>query len=448
MTPVSRRSFMAGMAALPAMRATRALSALPVNPGIIVIGGGVAGMAAANTLIDNGYPALILEAKGHLGGRTYTEKETFGMPYDHGASILHSADLNPLTDLVRANRFDVVNLSESETWLYMDGKEATAEQYEALGQSLEDVAYKMDYGNEYYDKYGKDVSLRILHPPSSRSDIIAHATIGPLVNGMETSRVSLYDVFQQTSTGIEWGVPEGLGAAVNKALGDVPVSLKTPVRKVNWYNSDLIVETDLGNISTKAVIVTVPPVLIAEKKLQFDPPLPPWKWGAVRSLPMGNLDKVAIAFKPGYLDAIPENTMCLIHNGERGPVWEFVVRPYGRNMAIGHIGGKGANILRSQKEDAAIRAAVGALMSAFGTGIKDAAIKGHYTNWGNDEWTRGAFSSQKVGAILSREEMAKPLHQRLFFAGEATSIEWSGSVAGAYSSGVRAANEVLRWVKI
>jgi len=442
--PVTRRSFIAGMAALPALRAGQALSALPVNPGLIIIGGGVAGLAAANRLRSRGHQALILEAKNRLGGRVHTEWETFGFPYDHGADTLYSANVNPLAQLIRDRRYDLLTEAQPETWVYLDGKEASPEQYDAIGRALGDLSYQMDYGIEHYGREQRDVSIAQLSRPASRYDVLAHATIGPLFNGAETDRLSLYDIFQQTTTGVQWGVPDGLGHVIIRILGDVPHLLSTPVRRVYWGSSDVQVETDRGMIATRGVLITVPPIIMHEKRLNFDPPLTGMKQDAIAALPAATYDKIAFSFQPGFLDAVPANTACLIQNGESGPVWEFIIRPHGRDMAVGTIGGKGANLLRLQTVETAKRAALGALISAFGSGVRMAVDKSHYTNWSMDEWIRCSYSYQRIGALYARENLARTERGRLFFAGEATSIEWAGSVTGAYLSGIRAADDMIR----
>ena len=64
-------------------------------------------------------------------------------------------------------------------------------------------------------------------------------------------------------------------------------------------------------------------------------------------------------------------------------------------------------------------------------------------DWQADPFARGGYSYVKVGGTGAREELAAPLEETLFFAGEATDTEQSGTVGGALASGQRAAREVL-----
>ncbi len=65
---------------------------------IIVVGGGIAGLAAARDLHDAGYDVVVLEAKDHLGGRVWTDRST-GKALDMGASWIHGVKKNPISRL-------------------------------------------------------------------------------------------------------------------------------------------------------------------------------------------------------------------------------------------------------------------------------------------------------------------------------------------------------------
>jgi monoamine oxidase len=164
-------------------------------------------------------------------------------------------------------------------------------------------------------------------------------------------------------------------------------------------------------------------------------------------LPGAAFEKIAFSFAPGFLDKIPADTDCLIQNGENGPVWQFRMRPFGRAMAVGMIGGRGASRLHQMGTENSEHAALGALMSAFGPALKGAVVASHCTDWASDEWSYGSFSLLKIGALHAREDMARPLDKRLFFAGEATASPWPATAPGAYLSGVRAAGEAMKWLK-
>lgn len=65
------------------------------------------------------------------------------------------------------------------------------------------------------------------------------------------------------------------------------------------------------------------------------------------------------------------------------------------------------------------------------------------SSWSKDQLARGSHSFVSVGSTPEqREALAKPIDDRIFFAGEATSLSAPATVRGAFESGERAAGEV------
>ena len=88
----SRRALM-GMAAAGMAVPFAARSQVPSDPDVVVIGAGSAGIATARTLIAEGKSVIVLEARDRVGGRAWTESDTFGVPFDHGCSWIQSKDV-------------------------------------------------------------------------------------------------------------------------------------------------------------------------------------------------------------------------------------------------------------------------------------------------------------------------------------------------------------------
>ena len=62
---------------------------------VVVVGAGMAGLVAARLLHDSGCQVTVLEARGRLGGRTWTD-DRLGAPLDLGGSWVHGVEGNPL----------------------------------------------------------------------------------------------------------------------------------------------------------------------------------------------------------------------------------------------------------------------------------------------------------------------------------------------------------------
>lgn len=63
--------------------------------------------------------------------------------------------------------------------------------------------------------------------------------------------------------------------------------------------------------------------------------------------------------------------------------------------------------------------------------------------WSSDPWIAGAYSAALPGKAHLRPDLARPVGDRLFFAGEATAEGFYTTVHGGYLSGLRAAKEAV-----
>ncbi|RED51249.1 flavin monoamine oxidase family protein [Aestuariispira insulae] len=446
-SPISRRTFLGGFSAWAFSPAYVSASGLS---DCVIVGAGIAGISAAQALRRANRSVIILEARDRIGGRAYTESKTFGVPYDHGCAWLHSADQNPLTKMIEEQPgFTIVDEGSRDLWLYLDGREASEDDYSVLEEAHENLLRRIDRAVDRAETISdfEDRSIRDLSPPKGRIDRIAHTLVGPLEAGEETKRISALDVYRQIGTGVEWMVPQGMAAGILQALGPVAAQLNTIVRRIDWQRPEILVETNMGRLRTRSVIVTVPTSLLAEETIEFIPHLPDWKRQAAENLPMGLLDKITLQFKPAFrsLAEEAETTGLLIQENNNSQTWSHILRPFGHDMTIGFLGGDTARSL-SGEPDAdriTIELALENLTSLFGSDIRTLFVKGHYTNWLQDPWARGAYSNAPPGQANARKMMARPVAERLFFAGEATVTDWSTQAPGAYLSGRRAAREVI-----
>ncbi|HKE93794.1 MAG TPA: FAD-dependent oxidoreductase, partial [Povalibacter sp.] len=60
-----------------------------------------------------------------------------------------------------------------------------------------------------------------------------------------------------------------------------------------------------------------------------------------------------------------------------------------------------------------------------------------------DPWSLGSYSAALPGKARLREQLSQPLQNRVFFAGEACSVDAFGTIHGAWNSGVEAADKAL-----
>src|SRR5581483_11598975 len=75
---------------------------------VIIIGAGMAGLAAAQELKKQHYQVLVLEAKDRIGGRILTNNR-WGTATELGGSWLHSSKVNPLIPIIKKENIPLVS---------------------------------------------------------------------------------------------------------------------------------------------------------------------------------------------------------------------------------------------------------------------------------------------------------------------------------------------------
>tara|TARA_B110000908_G_C10265839_1_gene463832 strand:+ start:6147 stop:6632 length:486 start_codon:yes stop_codon:yes gene_type:complete len=153
----------------------------PNNPDVVIIGAGAAGLGAARKLIKAGHSVLIVEAADRVGGRAWTQSDSFGVPVDMGCSWISGAKKNRFTKMARKADYTLVDHTDVPTALFIDGRRATKEEmnaYEAAGNKVEKAMTKA--GKKGYDLPGSDVIPQDLPFMGA-----AKAWMGPMDYGMD-----------------------------------------------------------------------------------------------------------------------------------------------------------------------------------------------------------------------------------------------------------------------
>ncbi|KAL6507626.1 putative polyamine oxidase 4 [Orobanche gracilis] len=87
-------------------------------PSVIVVGGGISGIAAAHMLQNASFKVTLLESQDRIGGRIHTDY-SFGCPVDMGASWLHGVcNENPLSPIIRRLGLTLYRTSGDDSLLY------------------------------------------------------------------------------------------------------------------------------------------------------------------------------------------------------------------------------------------------------------------------------------------------------------------------------------------
>lgn len=400
---------------------------------IIIVGAGAAGIAAARWLRDQGHRVRILEARERVGGRAWTDVETFGFPVDLGCAWLHSADVNPWRVYAQQEGFHIIE--RSPVWQRRIGREEAAPEYLAAWRA---AFSRNDELIAQAAHAGRDVPVCDL-VPDDRHRPMFDAVMTWLM-GVDSERVSSVDFTRYADTDTNWAVGEGLGAVIAHAARGLDVQLQTPVQGLDWSGDRIRVETSRGSLEADAVIVTLPtPVLTDERSLRFAPTLPLPLREAFNAVPLGVANKVFLQMAPGALPF--EGSTHFIGTDRTPRTGSYQTRPSGQEILLAYFGGGLALELEQRGELEAF--AREQLADIFGADFLTAIRRTSRTGWAGDRWSRGAYSAALPGKAHLREQLNMPVADRIFFAGEACSLDSFGTAHGAWRSGVEAAKRAV-----
>jgi monoamine oxidase len=400
---------------------------------VAVIGGGAAGIAAGRRLADAQVGCLVIEARPRLGGRAWTVRDGLEFPVDLGCGWLHSADRNPWCEIARAQGRTIDKTPPP--WM----RPSTP-----IGFPLSEQAAYFDAMRKFYqrldslDERAADVAAASLLEPGNRWNELINA-VGTYVNGAEQDRVSARDFSRYDDSGVNWRVVDGYGATIAAHGGHLQVVPGCPVTRIDHGGRRLRLETADGVITADAAIITLPSRLIAEEQLRFTPALPD-KMEAAAGLPLGLADKLFLSLA-GAEEFDKESR--LFGRTDRCGTGVYHLRPFGRPLIEAYFGGRLAAELEAGGEGAFFDFAVAELSGLLGTdfALRVKPLRVHC--WGADVFAGGSYSYALPGKADCRAALAAPVNDRLFFAGEACSVNDYSTAHGAYLTGVAAAEAAL-----
>jgi monoamine oxidase len=397
---------------------------------LVIIGAGAAGLAAARAARAAGLNIEVVEASGRIGGRGHTDTTAFPAPFDLGCQWLHAASINPYTAIAdrlgfryRRSNF-TYRIHDGAGWL---GEEKVAE----FGASLAATYDRIAEGGAA----GKDVpAAHFIDPADPWGPLFRRAYSGYMAWAPE--EVSAYDTSRFRFTEEDWPVEDGFGALIAADGADIEVNLDCPVKSIDWHEKEVMVGTARGMIFCRAVLVTVSVAVLQAERIKFFPLLPDWKLDSIAKIRMGHAEKVGFWLKRDvFADLAPHFSML---NWAGAPTAGFLCKPFDRPMATMFASGAFARDLFAQGTDAAIAEGKALLAKICGADILKEIAAARATNWVNEPWVLGAYSVLSPGGGEARAELARPVDERLFFAGEATSPDGFSTAHGAYNSGVAA----------
>ena len=399
-----------------------------------MIGAGTAGLAAGRRVMEAGRSVLVIEAADHVGGRCVTDM-SLGTPFDRGGSWLHAATANPLTPW--AERYGMTihedHFEPSRVW--HGEEELSAEARLDFIEAREDAFAAMRRAGAD----GRDVPVATVLPDSPYRAALGH--VAAWITGHDPEEISTLDESRFVEAEGDWLLNEGLGSLIARHGAGVPVKLSCPAGAIDYSGPAVAVATLAGTIRAPRAIVTVSTGLLAAGGIAFTPALPDWKARAIEDLPLGLLNKVVLRFPGGLGDAGADQWLSYFPSEGEG--MGLRANWLGGELTVCFLGGRFARDMELAGPGAATDFARQAVAAFFGPAEAGRIAQSDETRWLADPHTLGAYSGARPGRAEARADMARPLDDRVFFAGEACSIEWFATVAGAHLTGIAAAEAAL-----
>lgn len=447
----------------------------------LVIGAGMAGLAAARELRRLGASVTVLEARDRIGGRILTDRSLCGLPVEAGAEFIHgvhaatwpdaaaaSLASRPCSNTVRA-MFDIgqgarwlpVTLAHPAVWptftilrriagAAREAASGSARPAAASGRAAADARRDMSAA-EFVDRAGyrgraRTMAAMVLtaHLPGSLDEIGIRGLVEDGVLKLETGR--------------NRRITDGYDRLVEHIARELPVEHGYVVEEVAWGADGVRARAADGRTcEARVAICTLPVGTLQSGSLRFMPDLPESKREALAAMTMGPVSKLMLRFEerfwPGRLDTLAcgPGPVTLYW-----PVLRGVKGDFGR-------GGRGDGVSRSPVEPPPVLTAYLTGPKAAADGLRSddealATVVAHLrrlfprstprvsayrrVDWAGDPFCRGGYTFLRPGGSGARSRLAAADTGALLWAGDATATDGiAATVEGAFTSGLRAARE-------
>ncbi len=426
---------------------------------VLVVGAGVAGLAAAARLTRAGRRVTLIEARDRIGGRVHTLRPPgTTQPIELGAEFVHG-HANALWPLIREAGLRTDPVAERHTGRRRGRPASLPDVRATLAELLE---------NDSTSRADQPLAelLKARRDQGADADALA-ATAGYVesFHGADLQKIGTRALAEtERAENIDGddafrlpegydGIPLWLEACCAEPL--LELRLSTMLTRLHWKPGQISAEVRLENgrtdrLTASRAVITLPLGVLKAPATRGAIPIDPEPLGwreALGALEMGHAHRIVIRFKEAWWSRPGEAPVSFVHGPEQAfRVW-WASRSNEEPRLTGWRGGPRALALAGQSVDTVTQAAIDSLTAIFGNRARTAAkqiVGTHYHDWTADPFALGVYSYGRVGASEARQRLVEPVASTLYLSGEA--LAPAGRIAtahGAFMSGTIAADELL-----
>jgi monoamine oxidase len=440
---------------------------------VVVVGAGLAGLAAARRLVDAGAEVMVLEARDRVGGRTLTLPAADGTPIDHGGQWI-----GPTQDRIAAlaDRVGVTTYPSYERGLHTEFRDGQAHRFDGplpggdlvavveLGQAIRELdamaaqvppeapwaaADALAWDSQTVETWVQArvtgerartwlrTAVRGTLAAEPRELSLLHTlfvirSAGGMAPLLATAGGAQERRFHQGAQTISIRLAETLGGRV--VLG-------TPAEVVRHGSHGVVVEGGGRTVAARRAILAIPPALAG--RLAYRPALPGWRSQLTQRVPMGSVIKVHALYERPFWREEGLSGLALSDRGPVRIVYDNSPAAGSPGVLVGFIEGEQARTW-GRRGPADRRAAV---LACLGDYFGERASRPRELlerSWAEEEYSGGCYAGYFPPGVWTSfgqalREPVGPLH----WAGTETATVWAAYMEGAVQSGERAAEEVL-----
>jgi polyamine oxidase len=427
------------------------MSKIKPNKKILIIGAAIAGLAACKYLNEHGFDTRILEARNYCGGRIKINHD-LGVPIAEGALFIHGIDGNPITELAQTFHAEMRKTNPSTMVMYgRDNKPVSLEKSDEFRTIFD--AFLQQAKNKALAS-AQDMSLdQALSTIIDKNDLTDLEQ--DLLLALTIFHVGYFAASSEALSARHWDQDEGWTGdnvflinsyenIINGLALSCSVTFDAVVKKINLHKDQVEIVTQDSVFTADAVIVTVPLGVLKQGDIEFNPCLPLKKQQAISHLAMGLLNLLVMRFPNAFWSEANQSMLFTSFDDESFPTFMNLQKYTNEPILIGFSGGDSAKHIEAMSDEEVIAKTISNFKKVFGDDVPHPESF-FRTRWFTDPFSYGSYSFTPVGGSSEDyEELGKPVDNRLFFAGEATSVRHPATTHGAYLSGIREAERITR----